>query len=96
MMMQGFSNNEKGEIFVEATIVLPICIVAILAFFYAALFMAQKANLQANLQNALIYYKSQESDTFVRVKDHMSYTTEEGKFSAIDGKIHPEHQKTAR
>ena len=49
--------KEKGYIFVEAVLVFPVCILIILALYYAAIFMCQRANLQASLQTALTYYK---------------------------------------
>ena len=52
--------NEKGLAVVEATLLLPFCFIMIIALYYAAIFMCQKANLQANVQNALIYYKQRE------------------------------------
>lgn len=66
--------DERGAAqVVEATILLPFCMVMVLALFYAAIFMCQKANLQANVQNALIYYKNVDSDTYVEAKENMDY-----------------------
>lgn len=59
--------NQKGNAIVEATIVFPIIIMIVIVLFYAALFLCQKANLQANLQTALLYYKNAETDTYVQV-----------------------------
>lgn len=57
--------NNKGNAIVEATIVFPIIIMIIIVLFYAALFLCQKANLQANLQTSLIYFKNLETDANV-------------------------------
>ena len=69
--------KEKGYIFVEAVLVFPVCILIILALYYAAIFMCQKANLQANLQTALVYYSSQ-YDPYVGLDDQMSYSLQSG------------------
>ena len=69
-----FKEDEKGTAIVEATILLPFCIVIIIALFYAAIFLCQKANLQANLQNTLIYYKNTYSDTYIDTQDTIHYT----------------------
>ena len=74
-----FFSDESGvaEI-VEATILLPFCLIMVLALYYASIFMCQKANLQANVQNALIYYKNVDSDTFVEAYGDMSYSGDSG------------------
>lgn len=71
--MNRFMKDENGLAIVEATLLLPFCIIMIIALFYAAIFMCQKANLQANVQNALTYYKNIDSDTYIEAKDSMSY-----------------------
>lgn len=76
--MKRFSKNESGLAIVEATFLLPICFLIIIALYYASIFLCQKANLQANLQTALIYYKNVESDTFVEAKATMDFTNVEG------------------
>ena len=70
--------EEKGLAIVEATMLLPFCMIMVIALYYAAIFMCQKANLQANLQNALIYYKNVESDTYVETTGDMPYQTGAG------------------
>lgn len=67
---------------VEATILLPFCLVMVLALFYASIFMCQKANLQANVQNALIYYKNVDSDTYVEAAANMTYGAGSGSIHA--------------
>ena len=64
--MEGLKKQD-GNAIVEATIVFPVIIMIIIVLFYAALFLCQRANLQANLQTALIYYKNVETDTNVVV-----------------------------
>lgn len=83
--MQSFSKNEKGLAVVEATMLLPFCIIMVLALYYASIFLCQKANLQANLEDALIYYKNAESDTYVNAKVQMDYTGGQGMVSADGG-----------
>ena len=69
--------KEKGYIFVEAVLVFPVCILIILALYYAAIFMCQKANLQASLQTALTYYSSQ-YDPYVEISNEMNYSLQDG------------------
>lgn len=75
--------NEKGLAVVEATLLLPFCFIMIIALYYVAIFMCQKANLQANVQNALIYYKNTDSDNFVTASSDMAYGKAEGTISAV-------------
>lgn len=77
--------EEKGLAVVEATILLPFCMIMVIALYYAAIFMCQKANMQANLQNALLYYKNVESDTYVEASANMAYTAADGTISAVGG-----------
>ena len=77
--MKNFMKNRKGDAIVEATILLPFCTVMIIAMYFAAIYVCQKANLQANLQNTLIYYKNTYSDTFVGVADEPTYSQSDGK-----------------
>lgn len=75
--------NESGMAIVEATILLPVCIIMVVAIYYASIFMCQKANLQANLQNTLIYYKNVDSDTYVTLNtDNITYTLGENTVDA--------------
>ena len=81
--MKKLSKEEKGLAVVEATILLPFCMVMILALFYAAIFMCQKANLQANVENTLLYYKNVHSDNYVEASSHMSYKSGAGTTEAV-------------
>ena len=65
--------DEKGYAFVEAAIVFPIVLLIYIAFLYFAIALCQRANLQANLQNALTYYKNVDSDAYVTAKANMEY-----------------------
>ncbi len=77
--------DERGLAVVEAAILLPVCILMIVAVYYASIFMCQKANLQANLQNALVYYKNVDSDTYVEAKTGMAYNRADTGVSAVGG-----------
>ena len=90
-----FRKNEKGLAIVEAAIILPFCILMVLAVYYAAIFLCQRANLQANLQNTLIYYKNADSDNWVEPKTGMAYNLSEnidsgtGDAYNVDGSLFP-------
>jgi len=75
--------EEKGTVIVEATLLLPFCMIMIIALFYAAIFMCQKANLQANVQNALVYYKNINTDTYIEAKSSMTYGNSENSIAAV-------------
>lgn len=64
---RSFHNDEGGLAIVEATILLPVCILMVVAIYYASIFMCQRANMQANLQNTLVFYKNVQSDMNVTV-----------------------------
>lgn len=82
--MRKFLKNENGEaVIVEATLVLPFCIIMVIALYYAAIFLCQKANLQANVENSLIYYKNTVTDTYVQASDNMAYASSKGTVSAV-------------
>lgn len=83
--MRTLYQSEKGLAVIEATILLPFCIIMVLALYYASIFMCQKANLQANLENALIYYKNVESDTYVTAEAQMNYSNNAGTVGAVGG-----------
>lgn len=80
--MNRFMKDEDGWAIVEATLLLPFCIIMIIALFYAAVFMCQKANMQANVQNALIYYKNVETDTYIDAKSNIEYSGGSGSIEA--------------
>ena len=68
-----FHEDNTGTTVVEATILLPFCLIMVISMYYAAIFMCQKANLQANLENTLIYYKNIHSDTYVLADTTIHY-----------------------
>lgn len=80
------TENESGLAVVEAAILLPVCIIMVVAIYYAAIFMCQKANMQANLQNALVYYKNVDSDTYVSADAGMDYSRAAGDSTKIYAK----------
>lgn len=65
--------DEQGDVIVEATIVFPVAILVFFALMYAALFVCQGAILQASLEDALIYYKHTNTDTYVSATSSMSF-----------------------
>lgn len=69
--------KEKGNTIVEATIVYPITIMTFFVLLYLSIFLCQRANLQANLEDALVYYKSVGTDTYVSVDSALSYNMED-------------------
>ncbi len=74
--------DERGMAVVEAAILLPLCMLMVFAVYYASIFMCQKANMQANLQNALVYYKNTDSDTYVTANANMAYKRESASVGA--------------
>ncbi len=84
-LFKKFHKDESGLAIVEATILLPVCILMIMAVYYASIFMCQKANIQANLQNALVYYKNTGSDTFIEANANMAYVRDENRLTTAGG-----------
>ncbi len=81
--MEKLLKKEDGLAIVEATMLLPFCIIIIIALFYAAIFMCQRANLQANIQNTLIHYKNIYSDNYIEPTAHMSYSADNTKIGKV-------------
>ncbi|MCM1467080.1 MAG: hypothetical protein NC086_02950 [Alistipes sp.] len=81
--MSRFIKSENGHVIVEATILMPFCIITVIAMYYASIFLCQKAILQTNLENALVYYKNVESDTFVEAKANMEFAMTDDTVSAV-------------
>lgn len=69
--------RERGAVEVEAVIMLPITILSVVMLLYLSLFLLQRANLQAGLETALVYYKNTVTDTYVTPKDKVDYTAED-------------------
>ncbi len=68
-------NKERGSVEIEAMIILPIAILSVAMLLYLSLFLFQRANLQACLETAVVYYKDEVTDTYVTKNDRVSYTT---------------------
>jgi len=71
-------NKERGSVEIEAMIILPIAILSVAMLLYLSLFLFQRANLQASLETAIVYYKDTVTDTYVRKSDQVRYTTADG------------------
>lgn len=65
--------QEIGSVEVEATFIFPIMFLCIFFLLYLSLIMYQRANLQATLETALMYYKNTLTDTFVTRNGEMEY-----------------------
>ncbi|MCM1120918.1 MAG: hypothetical protein NC543_16350 [bacterium] len=65
---------ERGSVEVEVTIILPIAILSVIMLLYLALFLFQRANLQAGLETALVYYKNTVTDTYVIRNGSLEYS----------------------
>lgn len=57
--------REDGHTIVEATIIYPITILLVFVMIYAGLMVCYRANLQASLEEALIYCKNENIDTYI-------------------------------
>ena len=66
--------KERGHVAVEAVIILPIAVLSTLLLLYLALFLFQRASLQAALETTLVYYKNTVTDTYVTKNSEMEYT----------------------
>lgn len=80
--MKRFLKCEQGDTIVEATIVYPLTFFVFFVLLYASIFLCQRANLQANLEDALIYYKNAGTDTYVSADDKMSFFRDDVTISA--------------
>lgn len=72
-MQRQKGRREWGAVEVEATIILPIVILSVVMLLYLSLFLYQRANLQAGLETALIYYKNIVTDTYVKRNESLTY-----------------------
>lgn len=76
--MRKFSlKKEYGGIEVEAVFILPIAILSTILLLFLSLFMFQRANLQASLETALVYYKNTITDAHVKQNEKMKYVKTE-------------------
>lgn len=87
--------QEKGSVEVEATFIFPIMILCIILLLYLSLIIYQRANLQATLETALLYYKNTLTDTYVTRNDEMQYQYAENSYIgtgngyAVTGPMNP-------
>ena len=72
-MKQRIDKNQEGMVEVEATFIFPIMILCVILLLYVSLFLYQRANLQASLETALLYYKNTLTDTYVERSDTIEY-----------------------
>lgn len=71
--------RECGSVEVEVTFILPIVVLSVVMLLYLALFLFQRAVLQASLETALVYYKNTVTDNYVTRNDSLGYDrAEEG------------------
>ena len=79
----------------EAAIILPLGILSVLMLLYLSLFLFQRANLQACLETALVYYKNTVTDTYVSKNEEVEYLLEEdsymgaGNSYSVSGPLNP-------
>lgn len=100
--MRRDGRKECGAIEVEATIILPITILCVLFLLYLSLFFFQRANLQACLETALVYYKNTATDNYVTRNDELKFALKEGTYIGSgnsyveNGPLNPYRQIFAR
>lgn len=66
--------GEQGYVEVEAAILLPLAVLSVLLLLYLSLFLFQRANLQAALETAVVYYKNTVTDSYVTKNETAEYT----------------------
>lgn len=87
--------QEVGSVEVEATFIFPIMFLCIFFLLYLSLIMYQRANLQATLETALMYYKNTLTDTYVTRNEEMEYQYFENSYMgsgngyAVTGPLNP-------
>lgn len=79
-MGNNFSANEQGGVEVEAVFILPITIISVVMLIFMSLFIYQRANLQASLETALIYYKNYLTDNYITYRDTAAPIGEESPY----------------
>ncbi len=66
-MIRSFLKKEDGAFqILQAAIIYPICLFIVASFTIISVYVAQKASLQSALDMALLYYKNESSDTYVK------------------------------
>lgn len=87
-MIRLFLKREDGAFqILQATIIYPICLFIIASFTIMSVYVAQKANLQSAVDMALIAYKNDYSDTFVRANSGGSIKLQNNYTYKSSGKI---------
>lgn len=72
--------KERGAVEVEVTVILPVAILSVAMLLYLSLFLFQRANLQACLETALVYYKNEVTDTYVTKDSQVGYVKNEDSY----------------
>lgn len=70
--------NERGEVTVEAAFIFPLAILIVILLLYLSILLFQKANLQAGLEAALVYYQATVTDNYITPLGAVDYTAAEG------------------
>lgn len=78
-------NSRQGYVEVEAVVILPLAVLSTLLLLYVSLFLFQRANLQACLETALVYYKNAVTDTYVSRDERLLYTKGEDSYMGAGG-----------
>ncbi|MGN0642444.1 MAG: TadE/TadG family type IV pilus assembly protein [Huintestinicola sp.] len=72
------NKNEKGYLMIEAAIVYPLIIIAVISVIYIGLLFVQKAVLQSAVEETLIYMKSTRIDDYVVGAPDSLFFTDDG------------------
>lgn len=87
-MIRLFLKKEEGAFqILQAAIIYPICLFIVASFTIISVYIAQKANLQSAVDMALIYYKNDYSDTYVKAKDSSNISLNNNQAYYSKGKI---------
>ncbi len=81
------NQNEAGAIEVEATVIMPLVILSVILLLFVAEMMLERALLQASLQNALTYYSSTLSDSFVSVDEKVIFSAGSSEKESDSGRL---------
>ncbi|MBO5143913.1 MAG: hypothetical protein J6C19_00055 [Lachnospiraceae bacterium] len=98
--MKDKNKNERGDVVVEATIMLPIAILCVIFLLYTSIFIFQKAILQSALETSVVYFKNTLTDNYVSQNETVTYTAGEGSVAAqgnsyqVTGPLNPYNKFT--
>lgn len=70
------NRNQRGDVVVEATILLPIAILSVILLMYVSILLCQKAILQASLETCAVYFKNTLTDNFVTQTETLEEQTD--------------------